>query len=95
MQRRRATAALTAGVEVAPAHAEGLIPYTSKALVAGINTGRGSVDDGSSIETALGRRQFGWFVLWATVEAAGIGVIAFGAQAVGLIPAGTLPALSF
>ena len=85
-----ATAALTAGIAVSPASAEGLIPNTEGAFRAGIATVEGSVDAGSSINTAVGWLQFGWFVLWATVAAAGLGIIAYAAQAAGLIPAGTI-----
>ncbi|WCZ35569.1 MULTISPECIES: hypothetical protein [Corynebacterium] len=75
-----ATAALTAGIAVSPANAEGLIPNTEGALRAGIATVEGSVDAGSSINIA--------------VSVAGLGLIGYGAKAAGVLPpqlAGQLP----
>lgn len=49
------------------------------------------MDAGSSDKDAYNWTQFGWFVLWATVAASGLGIIGLVAQATGVLPASTTP----
>lgn len=86
-----AAASIAGGASAAPANAEIFVPDTEGAYTAAAHTIAGSMEAGSTATDAYNWTQFGWFVLWATVAASGLGIIGLVAQAAGVLPAGTIP----
>ena len=71
--------------------AEIFIPDAEDAYASSLKTIDDSMEAGSTGKDAYNWTQFGWFVLWATVAASGLGIIGLIAQTAGVLPTGTIP----